>query len=75
MMSGLSFQRGIPVITPCVYCPESVPQAPMLRLTKDKDSENDGHNAAMRTSQRKCAHWVLKMFTSQIQFCVVGNYM
>ena len=45
----------------------------MLRLTKCKDSENDGHNAAMRTSQRKCAHWVLKMFISQIQFCVLGN--
>ena len=26
-----------------------IPQAPMLRLTKCKDSENDGHNAAMRT--------------------------
>ena len=60
MMSGLSFLRDI---HPSVFfCPESVPQAPMLRLTKCKDSENDGHNAAMRTSQRKCVHWVLKMF-------------
>ena len=38
------------MILPCVRCPESVPQAFMLRLTKRKDSENDGHNAAMRTS-------------------------
>ena len=38
-----------------MLCPESVPQAPMLRPTKCKDSENNGHNAAMRTSRRKCA--------------------
>ena len=35
-----------------------------------KDSENDGHNAAMRTSR---VHWVLKMFINQILFCVVVN--
>ena len=61
------------MIALCVLCSESVPQAPTLRLTKCKDSENDGHNAAMRTSQRKCVHWMPKMFISQIQFCVVGN--
>ena len=53
------------MILPSVLCPESVPQAHMLRLTKCKDSENDGHNAAMRTSRRKCVHWVLKMFINQ----------
>ena len=53
------------MILPCVLCPKSVPQAPMLRLTKCKDSENDGHNAAVRTSRRKCVHWVLKMFINQ----------
>ena len=33
------------MILPCVLCPESVPQAPMPRLTECKDSENVGHNA------------------------------
>ena len=33
------------MILPCVLCPEAVPQAPMLRLTKCKDSENVDHNA------------------------------
>ena len=41
------------MIPSCVLCPESVPQAPMLRLTKCKDSEN-GHSAAMRTSKKLC---------------------
>ena len=75
-MSSLSFNLKVLErhnIHPSVLCPESVPQAPMLRLTKRKGSENDGHNAAMRTSRRKCVHWVLKMFINQIQFCVVGN--
>ena len=62
MMSGLSFQNFLRGIHPSVLCPESVHQAHKLRLTKCQDSENDGHNAAMRTSRRKCVHWVLKMF-------------
>ena len=73
MTSSLSLiQKFLRGIHPSVLCPESVPQALMLRLTKRKDSENDGHNAAMRTSRRKCV-WVLKMFINQIQFCVVGT--
>ena len=51
------------MIPPCVLCPESVPQAPMLRLTKCKDSENDGHNAAMRTSHTLGAENVHKSNT------------
>ena len=62
------------MILPCVLCPESVPQAPMLGLTKCRDSENVGHNAAMRTSRRKYVQWVLKMFIHQNTILCGGKH-
>lgn len=48
----------------CSLSFESMTREHMLRLTKCKDS---GHNAATRTSKRKCIHWVLKMSLNQVQ--------